>query len=199
MSEGVRSFCGLEMQQHASVAAPFRWLFYIMPPDRILEIGTGGGGFTLMLRHLLPDTPIRSYDILDRTYYSILRQAGVDVRVSADQWEKSDEYIGGPGRTLILCDGGNKIREFCTLAPQLKPGDVIMAHDYARDAETLERQQAAGGWLWCEITESDIAEACRKCNLIDHLAEAFAAVGWCCKQRRAGNQEESLCPPPTNN
>ena len=34
------------------------------------------------------------------------------------------------GRALIFCDNGNKPREFETYAKILKPGDLLMVHDY---------------------------------------------------------------------
>ena len=52
-------------------------------------------------------------------------------------------------RSLIFCDGGDKPRDMRTYAPIIRPGDVLMAHDYHNeygDAElvglpdNLERQ-----------------------------------------------------------
>src|SRR5690606_32660056 len=43
---------GVPMQQHPDVVPALRSLFVDYPPARILEIGTGAGGFTLLLREL---------------------------------------------------------------------------------------------------------------------------------------------------
>ena len=39
------------------------------------------------------------------------------------------------GKTLVLCDGGNKINEFNFYSDFIKNGDIIMAHDYSESTE----------------------------------------------------------------
>ena len=36
-------------------------------------------------------------------------------------------------KTLIICDGGDKVREVCEYGHFLKPGDMIMAHDFGTE------------------------------------------------------------------
>ena len=50
------------------------------------------------------------------------------------------------GQSLLICDGGNKKREFEVYSPILKQGDIIMAHDYARDATSFEKVKNRGIW-----------------------------------------------------
>ncbi len=57
-------------------------------------------------------------------------------------------------RVLVLCDGGNKPLEFQTIAPHLKTGDVIMAHDYFANKEEFAKSKESGGWAWWEFADS---------------------------------------------
>ena len=53
-------------------------------------------------------------------------------------------------RPLLLCDGGDKRREFSMFASTLKDGDVIGAHDCRNDMPY---------WRWKEISEDDVRPA----------------------------------------
>lgn len=57
-------------------------------------------------------------------------------------------------RVLVLCDGGNKELEFNTLQSHMKPGDVIMAHDYFANKNEFEKSKQSGGWAWWEFGDS---------------------------------------------
>ena len=48
------------MQQHPNVVPALRSLCADYPLTRILEIGTGAGGFAMLLRELCPEVPLRS-------------------------------------------------------------------------------------------------------------------------------------------
>lgn len=37
------------------------------------------------------------------------------------------------GSALVMCDGGNKIREMVEVEPLLRGGDLMMAHDYKKE------------------------------------------------------------------
>lgn len=82
-------------------------------------------------------------------------------------------------RSAILCDGGNKIREFRTFAPFLKTGDVIMAHDYGGTREEFRAIGAKVGWHHhCEITLGDIQDSVAENNLVPWHDETFKQVFW---------------------
>jgi hypothetical protein len=67
-----------------------------------------------------------------------------------------------------MCDGGNKVREFCDFSTFLKSGDIIAAHDFgARDA-----------WPWQEIRIEDVAEVIKNQNLTRFMDEVFQNTGW---------------------
>jgi len=63
-------------------------------------------------------------------------------------------------RVLLLCDGGQKNKEFAEFAKYLKDGDVIMCHDYTDNPKEYEIFCIEGNWLagpesfWDEIKES---------------------------------------------
>lgn len=163
-------------------------------PARILEIGTALGGFTTFLKiccdELQLPTKILSYDIANKSWYDVIRERGIDIRVenvfTAD-WSSVDQYvvdfIKDEGTTIVLCDGGYKIGEFRILSDHLKSGDFILAHDYARDKEFFKEYIKGRVWNWCEITDADIQSACDKNNLKAYNCEVFETVAWCCKQK----------------
>ena len=39
------------------------------------------------------------------------------------------------GKTIVLCDGGDKPREFKTFSKYLKKGDLILGHDFSRNKD----------------------------------------------------------------
>lgn len=73
---------GIPMQQHPDVVPAMQSLFTQYPPARILEIGTGAGGFAMLLRELCPEVPIRSYDVRTSPHQAKLTAAGIDDRTA---------------------------------------------------------------------------------------------------------------------
>lgn len=121
--------------------------------DNVLEIGAFLGGFTLMVDDALDDgkAEILTYEnnhdmpfrfknknatARDRfpwdkfVHVVTLREEDFfeDFKVAAD-------FIQRQGKTVVFCDGGDKIREFDLLSQFLKPGDVICTHDYGLNHE----------------------------------------------------------------
>ena len=198
MSEitGHTEYKGLTSQQHENFYVVFEKFINDVKPERILEIGTAGGGTTLALTDIMSSlnmpNRIRSYEVNDSPYYEKLYSAGVDLRIenifNYDYDRLKDEtkedvvgYIQSPGTTLILCDGGHKSGEFNELSKYLKVGDYIMAHDYAESREYFDKHINNKIWNWCEITEDDIKESTEKYNLKRHMAEEFQSIVWVCK------------------
>lgn len=129
------------LQQHKDILTKFPLFLQMINPARVLEIGTGHGGFSLFLRNSLndiglSDAPIKSFDIIERECYGTLRSHGVEVSVQSlfdssyselEERELIGNYVQSPGISLVLCDGGNKRMEFNILSSLLKEGDFIMA------------------------------------------------------------------------
>jgi hypothetical protein len=180
-------------QQNIYAVEVFETLLKSEKFDRVLEIGTSLGGLTFILHdiktNLQQNFAIKSYDILDRPVeYGRLRDLGVDITVSNPfdidySNPKSDviDFIRNEGRVLVLCDGGNKIKEFNCLSRFLKTNDVIMAHDYAFNSNDFEHNINRKYWNWHEISDSDISEACTTYNLVPFMQEEFSKAVWACR------------------
>jgi cephalosporin hydroxylase len=182
-------------QQNHNVFEVFYNFLIEVRPKRILEIGTALGGFTSFLKIVSDennlDINILSYDIYHREWYNEMVESGIDVRVedvfiNNYQSVKQEviEFIQSDDTTIVLCDGGNKINEFNLLSNYLKKGDYILAHDYVYDFEKFKKEINNKIWNWCEITENDIIDSCKKNNLLDYNPEIFGSVVWSCKQKK---------------
>lgn len=192
-NDSLSSYEGMTCQQNPHCFDAFYQLIKDKNPSRILEIGTSLGGLTQYLKHICDglglDTNIRSYDIHGRHEYDKMVKNGIDVRIenifSQDYNELIDneveEFIKSEGVTIVLCDGGNKIREFNFLSKYLKVGDIIMAHDYAYDREVFLNEIDKIYWNWHEISESDIKESVEKHNLKPFMQDLFTKAVWVCK------------------
>lgn len=187
---GHTSYEGLTVQQHKDVFKVFEQFLKDIKPARILEIGTAGGGLTLFLRHQLPNTPIVTFEVFDRDYYQTLKDNNIEVRIenifnkaynALEKPEAIEPYIQQEGITLVLCDGGHKIGEFNAIAPLLKKGDFIMAHDYIAEWDDFQENYRDKIWDWCEIEEKYISEVSEEQNLVHYNQENFSKVVWVCK------------------
>lgn len=196
---GVTEYKKLSSQQHGRFYEVFDRFIKEVKPERILEIGTAGGGSTLALNDMMIDIgkpgKIRTYEVHNQRWYDRLRECNIDLRLEnifnhaydALLEEKKQEviyYIQQPGTTLILCDGGHKIGEFNELSNYLKTGDYIMAHDYSESYEYFKDHIENKIWNWCEITEKDIERATEKNNLKRYMAEEFQSIVWVCKVKQ---------------
>ena len=131
--------------------------------DNIVEIGTYNGGLTVFLHEYIKETkaPTRlvSYDIRKPSHFDEATMGDIDIRIKdsfSPEATKEIADIIATGKTLILCDGGNKIGEFNKFAPMLKSGDFIMAHDYASTREFFAQNIQDKFWSWHEIWDEQI-------------------------------------------
>lgn len=95
-----------------------------------------------------------------------------------------EEYIGSliakKGRTLLLVDNGNKIKEFDMYSKYLKPGDIIMTHDFCQDEELRKFRKDNDICHWCEIQYKDIEIPCQRENIKQiHQKDAQDAAWFC--------------------
>ena len=194
-NDSITTYNGWGAQQNPYAYKTFFNLLKENKPKRILEIGTALGGFTRFLKYscneLNLDCEILTYDIYCRQDYQEMISEGIDVRIenifnndytSVSEFVK--EFINQEGLTLVLCDGGNKILEFNILSNFLKSGDIIMAHDYAKDHEKFVNEINLKYWNWHEISEKDIEDACERNNLIPYRQEIFDDAVWVCKIKK---------------
>lgn len=190
---GCTSYEGLSVQQHDDVFDVFKQFLLDIKPARILEIGTAGGGLTLFFRDILPNTPILTFEVYDQPWYDRLRENNIDVRIenifnhaynALEKPEAIESFIQQEGTTLVLCDGGHKIGEFNAIAPLIKKGDFIMAHDYIAEWDDFQENYKDKIWNWCEVEEKYIEKVSKEQNLIHYNQENFSKVVWVCKTKQ---------------
>ena len=193
---GATIYKGILAQQHENFQEIFRDFFKDVSPKRILEIGTGSGGFTLFIRDCLNElgldsTELVSYDISPsavleelnskpNTLLSNVNLFSSDNNYILDREDLVVPYIQDYGTTIVMCDGGNKVKEFNQFSKFLKPGDIIMCHDYCDTLENFEEKIFEKIWLWREISDIDIQESINDYKLVPYDKEKFDSIVWGC-------------------
>lgn len=155
---------------------------YIKEFDTIIEIGTYNGGLTSWLYdNKNPNAMVVSYDIDGTINHT--KRIDIDFRVE-DCFEKKSfneiiSYIQRPGKTLVVCDGGDKPKEFSIFSEYLKSGDVIIAHDYAKNPEYWKF--ITDYWQWpyeFDTTYDSIKDAVIKNGLAPYRDNEFNFYLW---------------------
>lgn len=191
------SYKGLLTMQHEGIPSSFNKLIDRLRPKKVIEIGTASGGLSLLIRDLLnqnglTDSDVITYDVNNPEYlqYHVENKSDIDVRIKNifnhsynDIVEKEEisEIFDCDGPILVLCDGGSKKNEFNLFSNYLRVGDVIMAHDYAKDYNFFIKNLHGKVWDWMEIQDSDIEYSCEKNNLKSYMQDDFTNVVWVCK------------------
>lgn len=196
MVSGGFAYGYLFMSQHPDTPQVFKTFLEATRPSRILEIGSFHGGLTLLLRDImdeigLQNNPVRTYDIHDQEFLKpLVVDRNVDVFTKnlfngdysdwANEESKNEiiNYIQQDGVSLVLCDGGCKKCEFNLIAPLLKTGDVIMAHDYAPDETYFQESMKDKIWDWHEIRDSDIINTITKFSLEPLHQNLMLNIAW---------------------
>jgi len=191
------SYKGVTCMQAKHIGEKLKELFQNKKPVRVLEIGTASGGLTLLIRDVLDecgleDCEVRSYDIID-TSRNYLLSDRIDFRMESlfnlpysdlVDYDDLPNYIQNEGVTIVMCDGGSKKNEFNIFSKYLKPGDIIMAHDYSPSMEYFEEHVNGKIWDWCEITDADIEKSVKDNNLDPYMPDEFQEVVWVCKIKK---------------
>jgi hypothetical protein len=192
---GGTRFCGLLMGQNQQALPAFDTIFKTLeragnPLRRIIELGTSHGGLSvyLQLYCLVSGAQLVTYDRpgFVPTYIELFGRLGVDYRAAdvlgdAATITEIGALLSAPGRCMLLCDNGDKVREFALYARFLKPDDLILAHDYCENREVFQAAFHNKKWSFCEITEADIHLACRDYHLSPFLQEVMAPAAWVCR------------------
>jgi hypothetical protein len=177
-------------QQQANAWTVFEKFLLEEPLDLVVEIGTALGGFIEFLHDFKTEHNLGykliSFDIEDphNTHDKLIRK-GINIQ-HIDIFEYDlQSLIKQHGKTLLLCDGGDKPKEFSTFSAIIKVGDIIMAHDYAPNLEIFGRDFLNKKWNWLEIQDEDI-EKCSASNLlVPYKFETFADISWVCKIKKS--------------
>lgn len=172
---------GIFTQQNKNFYPAFEKLFAGENIVRVIEIGTATGGFIRAVRDLT-NAEIITYDVIETKHKSTLEENNISVNVQSvfEDYDTVEDYISAEGQVLVLCDGGNKIKEFEVFSRMLKSGDIIMAHDYSRDENLYQAYIKNHVWRWCEIQYKDIALAVAENNLEPYMTEEFQEAVWTC-------------------
>lgn len=150
-------------------------------PDTIIEIGTMYGGFTQLLRDhdISNNCNVHTFDIRDYAgplRGNIIRHFG---DVFGDQRQAVTDLIQRSGRCFVFCDGGNKEHEVNTFCEFLKPGDLILCHDYARDLSVVNTA-ANGFWPGYESLYVNIKDALARNDCVPFLDDEMQRAVWGC-------------------
>ena len=172
---------GIFSQQNKNFYPAFEKLFAEENIVRVLEIGTATGGFIRAVRDLT-NAEIITYDVIETKYKSVLEENNITVNAKSvfEDYDSVEDYISAEGQVLVLCDGGNKIKEFEVFSRLLKSGDIIMAHDYSYDEDLYRAYIRENVWRWCEIKFKDIALPVELNNLQPLMTEEFQEAVWTC-------------------
>lgn len=151
--------------------------------DTIIEIGYHRGALSRWLnQNKAAATTLVCYDI-DDSNREVFDQ-GLDFRIgdcfSQSTMTEIQGLITNGGKTLVLCDGGEKNREFATYAPLIKSGDVIMCHDYYDETKPEVYQTFAGANWWSPPESSlyGVQDAVDAAGLVPYNYDSFRSVIW---------------------
>ncbi len=122
------------------------WLYYILDDiiennsqiKSIIEIGTGYGALTtvLGLHGIKKNIPVFTVDInlkLSQPIWSIFNMLNIkhyEGDIFNDNIISKINSIVNNQPTYIICDGGNKPKEFNFWTPKIPIGSIISAHDW---------------------------------------------------------------------
>ncbi len=195
-SKGTTTFLGLYMMQNRNAPFAFQELTRHLAaegrrPARVIEIGTGFGGLSVLLQVycLAVGAEFITYDTSGHAGETdLFKRLQIDLRVRDTTHEfvvaEIAREIQREGLTLLVCDGANKVHEVETFSDYLKPGDLVMAHDYGSSRAEFDAKIRGTLWSWCEITDADIARAVERNALEPVLPEVFAPAVWTCRVKR---------------
>lgn len=160
----------------------------IPTPARIIELGTGNGGFSLYLKLVTIRfwIPFYTYDIRPFTESRVTTALNLTDCFRVRDVMKAEGEIANiirhPGRSLLYCDNGNKIAEFKTYANHLKQGDIIGAHDWGT-----------------EIKDEDVSNTIQQYGLehipVDHFLEAEAYTKFFVRTQVAPVRRDAVAYP----
>jgi hypothetical protein len=173
-------FLGFPMSQNRYAIPAWSYLFEKVKPVSIVEIGTSDGGMSCLLA--IAALRLRAtFDTFDvgATVSDEIRAILDEVCVPGNGFHQHDVFevyaqglikhrVARPGSAIILCDGGNKDKEFRTFLTFLKHGDIIATHD-ARGRES---------WPWQEFFPENVQDIMQKNDLEEFMREVFMETGW---------------------
>lgn len=180
-------FLGFPMSQNRYAIPAWSYLLEKVRPSSIVEIGTSEGGMSCLLA-LAARQLQASFDTFDvgQTLNKEVAETLSMLCGPAEGFHRCDVFgdqakaiityrMGRIGKTVFLCDGGNKEKEFATFAPLLQPGDVIGVHD----------ARGRSSWPWQEFSPESVQEFMLAWNLEEFMRDVFIDTGWFVCRKKA--------------
>lgn len=178
-----------EVEMSQNLIAPAAWMLAIMKlrPAMVIEIGTCKGGLSNLLSSCTAQYGGEFHTMDVRTggqenQYPLYGNATFHHWNCFEHIKEIEALIQKPGLCFLLCDGGDKPKEFNTFAPFLKTGDVIAAHDFCD--ETIPNFSPEF-WGCFETPIDRIMETITKFRLTLFYPEWFTYSAWCVRRRHS--------------
>lgn len=152
--------------------------------DNIVEIGSYNGGLSSYIFDTKKETAnFISYDIDPKINMASKNRKEIDFRIGdcfeEKYYKEIVDLIQKDGRTLMICDGGNKTKEFNEFSKYLKKNDVIILHDYKQN--DISWKNATEFWQWPygnETSYEEIKEAIKENSLEEYYNSIFNFYIW---------------------
>ena len=163
------------MSQHVNALPIWDTFFKEHGIATVLELGAGGGGFTRWISERVDR--VVSFDIQEPKSRQLDQCANVTRVVTNVFRPKGYRLVVGyidslPRPFLLICDNGDKIREFNTYGPLLRSDDFISAHDYCRTKEDHAKYMKNKIWQYHEIWDEAI-QATLDLGFVEETPEIF--------------------------
>lgn len=178
---------GLEMAQN--LIAPAAWCLAILKhkPTMVIEIGTSKGGLSSLISGCIKEigSEFHTFDVHSDGDYNQYPLHGNSTFHKMDCFsgqglEFIKILIQKEGRCFVLCDGGNKPREFNEFSKYLKSGDVIACHDWCDESI---KNYSPLYWGWAEVHSDQVGPACKKHSLVKFEPAWFDWSAWFVRQK----------------
>jgi len=177
-----------EYEMSQNILAPAAWMMAILKhkPELVIEIGTCKGGLSNLLSSCTATYGGRfvTMDIHDggeKHKYPLYGDA------QFYQWDCFEHastiaaMIKNKGLCFLLCDGGNKPKEFDFFSDSIKKGDIIAAHDYF--PPDMELTYSPLYWGWRETHHEALEPAIKRNKLVPFSPDWFKLSAWCVMQK----------------
>jgi cephalosporin hydroxylase len=183
------NFYGLNIGQNRYSINTLSVILENYEPKTIIEYGCGNGGLTILfaIYGLIKGGVVHAFDLNDcGEHIKLLRLFDNVTFYKEDyfsQGEMIKRFIAGGGKTLVFCDGSDKLKELEMTVPFLKVNDIILAHDYAMTEQIYADEIKDVYWSWHELSAENTQDLRAKYHLEPRMVKACSRSALCCLQK----------------